>query len=65
MVNDICGFADPEMPRVCEEYDVAVAKMASPPDLERPGAVEETDWAARSRPSGRKQPTTSIRSTRR
>ena len=43
MVNDICGFADPEMPRVCEEYDVAVSKMASPPDLERPGAVEEPD----------------------
>ncbi|WP_435195078.1 dihydropteroate synthase [Natronomonas sp. EA1] len=43
MVNDICGFADPEMPRVCEAYDVAVAKMASPPDLERPGAVEEVD----------------------
>jgi len=35
---------------VCEEYDVAVAKMASPPDLERPGAVEETDWAARKSP---------------
>ncbi|WP_247000583.1 dihydropteroate synthase [Halosolutus gelatinilyticus] len=47
MVNDICGFADPEMPRVCEEYDVAVTKMASPPDLERPGAVEETPWAER------------------
>jgi dihydropteroate synthase len=43
MVNDICGFADPEMPRVCEEYDVAVAKMASPPDLERPGAVEDVE----------------------
>jgi dihydropteroate synthase len=43
MVNDICGFADPEMPRVCEEHDVAVAKMASPPDLERPGAVEDVD----------------------
>jgi len=50
MVNDICGFADPEMPEVCREYDVAVAKMASPPDLERPGAVEETDWAARKSP---------------
>ncbi|ELY38298.1 dihydropteroate synthase [Natronorubrum tibetense] len=50
MVNDIAGFADPEMPVVCEEYDVAVAKMASPPDLERPGAVEETDWAARTSP---------------
>ena len=43
MVNDICGFADPEMPRVCEEYDVAVSKMASPPDLERPGALEDVD----------------------
>jgi dihydropteroate synthase len=43
MVNDICGFADPEMPRVCADYDVAVAKMASPPDLERPGAVERPD----------------------
>jgi len=43
MVNDICGFADPEMPAVCEDHDVAVAKMASPPDLERPGAVEEVD----------------------
>ncbi|WP_336327700.1 dihydropteroate synthase [Halovenus sp. HT40] len=43
MVNDICGFADPEMPRVCDEYDVAVGKMASPPDLERPGAIEDVD----------------------
>jgi dihydropteroate synthase len=43
MVNDICGFADPEMPRVCAKRDVAVAKMASPPDLERPGAVEDVD----------------------
>ncbi|RDZ64276.1 dihydropteroate synthase [Haloferax sp. Atlit-12N] len=43
MVNDICGFADPEMPRVCEEFDAAVAKMASPPDLTRPGAIEEVD----------------------
>lgn len=43
MVNDICGFADPEMPAVCEAHDVAVAKMASPPDLERPGAIESVD----------------------
>jgi dihydropteroate synthase len=43
MVNDICGFADPEMPRVCAERDVAVGKMASPPDLTRPGAVEDVD----------------------
>ncbi|ESP88243.1 dihydropteroate synthase [Candidatus Halobonum tyrrellensis] len=43
MVNDVCGFADPEMPRVCAERDAAVAKMASPPDLERPGAVDDVD----------------------
>ena len=43
MVNDVCGFADPEMPRVCTEYDAAVVKMASPPDLERPGAVQSVD----------------------
>jgi dihydropteroate synthase len=43
MVNDVCGFADPEMPAVCEAHDAAVVKMASPPDLERPGAVEEVD----------------------
>ncbi|ACM56975.1 dihydropteroate synthase [Halorubrum lacusprofundi] len=43
MVNDICGFADPEMPRVCREHDAAVSKMASPPDLERPGAIEDVD----------------------
>ncbi|TMT86304.1 dihydropteroate synthase [Haloterrigena sp. H1] len=51
MVNDICGFADPEMPTVCEDHDAAVAKMASPPDIERPGAVEETDWRARKSPA--------------
>ena len=50
MVNDICGFADPELPAVCEAHDAAVAKMASPPDLERPGAVEETDWKTRTSP---------------
>ncbi|WP_336037362.1 dihydropteroate synthase [Halobacterium yunchengense] len=43
MVNDVCGFADPEMPAVCEAHDAAVVKMASPPDLERPGAVEDVD----------------------
>ena len=51
MVNDICGFADPEMRRVCAERDVAVAKMASPPDLSRPGAVEETPWEQRRSPA--------------
>lgn len=43
MVNDVCGFADPRMPDVCEEYDAAVVKMASPQDLQRPGAVEKVD----------------------
>jgi len=47
MVNDICGFADPAMPEVCRDYDVAVAKMASPPDIERPGAVRATPWTER------------------
>jgi dihydropteroate synthase len=51
MVNDICGFADPKMPEVCREYDVAVSKMASPPDLTKPGAVEETDWSEVRSPS--------------
>ncbi len=51
MVNDVCGFADPEMPRVCAAHDAAVSKMASPPDLERPGAIEDVDdiYAALSR----------------
>jgi dihydropteroate synthase len=43
VVNDICGFADPRMPDVCRDHDAAVVKMASPPDLERPGAVEKPD----------------------
>jgi dihydropteroate synthase len=46
MVNDVCGFADPEMPRVCAEYDAAVSKMASPPDVQRPGAVGDGNRAA-------------------
>lgn len=44
MINDICGFADPDMPEVCAAHDVAVSKMASPPDLTRPGAIDDTDW---------------------
>ncbi|WP_049996760.1 dihydropteroate synthase [Halococcus sediminicola] len=43
MVNDVCGFADPELPQVCEARDAAVVKMASPPDLERPGALADVD----------------------
>ncbi len=50
MVNDVCGFADPAMPDVCREYDVAVAKMASPPDLSRPGAISDVDWSERKSP---------------
>jgi dihydropteroate synthase len=46
MVNDICGFADPEMRSLCADRDVAVVKMASPPDIERPGAVSDADWRA-------------------
>lgn len=43
VVNDVGGFADPRMPAVCADYDVPVVKMASPPDLERPGALETID----------------------
>lgn len=43
MVNDICGFADPEMPVVCRQFDAPVVKMASPPDLDRPGALDTVD----------------------
>ena len=46
MVNDVCGFADPDMPAVLDAHDAVAVKMASPPNLERPGAVEETDWAS-------------------
>lgn len=43
IVNDVCGFADPEMRPTCEAYDVPVIKMASPPDLDRPGALKTID----------------------
>ncbi|MCU4975653.1 dihydropteroate synthase [Halobacteria archaeon AArc-m2/3/4] len=43
IVNDVCGFADPEMRPTVEAYDVPVVKMASPPDLERPGALKTID----------------------
>ena len=43
LVNDICGFADPAMPDVCERYDVPAVKMAGPGDLQRPGAIEAVD----------------------
>ncbi|MFW5948908.1 MAG: dihydropteroate synthase [Halolamina sp.] len=43
MVNDVCGFADPDMPDVCEKHDAAVVKMASPPDIQSPGHLKSTD----------------------
>lgn len=43
MVNDICGFADPDMPAVTREYDVPVVKMAGPQDLTKPGALASVD----------------------
>ena len=45
MINDICGFADPEMASVARDHDAAVVKMASPPNLDRPGAITDVDWA--------------------
>lgn len=43
MINDVCGFADSEMPTVCAQHDVPVVKMAGPGDIERPGALETVD----------------------
>ena len=43
MVNDICGFADPEMVSVCDQHGVPGVKMAGPGDIERPGALETVD----------------------
>ncbi|MGM0398755.1 MAG: dihydropteroate synthase [Halobacteriota archaeon] len=50
MVNDICGFADPAMTTVAQDHDAAVVKMASPPDLDRPGAVDDVDWSVERSP---------------
>lgn len=43
LVNDVCGFADPDMPEICETHDVPVIKMASPPDVKKPGHVKTID----------------------
>ena len=43
MVNDVCGFADPDMPDVCRKHDAAVVKMASPPDIQSPGHLRSID----------------------
>ncbi|MFB6162060.1 MAG: dihydropteroate synthase [Halococcoides sp.] len=51
MVNDICGFADPEMAAVCRERSAAVVKMAGPDDLDRPGVVEAIDWESERSPA--------------
>jgi dihydropteroate synthase len=45
LVNDVCRFADPDMPGVCEDYDVPVVKMASGPGLDRAGSVKTIDDA--------------------
>ncbi|MFW6384591.1 MAG: dihydropteroate synthase [Halodesulfurarchaeum sp.] len=41
LINDVCGFADPEMPAVCEAHDAPVVKMASPPDVTKPGHLKD------------------------
>lgn len=43
LVNDVCGFADPDMPGVCEDHDVPVVKMASGSGLDRAGSVKTID----------------------
>ncbi|MBX0347108.1 dihydropteroate synthase [Haloarcula pellucida] len=43
LINDVCGFADPEMKSVVEAHDMPVVKMASPPDLAAPGALKTMD----------------------
>ncbi|EMA21426.1 MULTISPECIES: dihydropteroate synthase [Haloarcula] len=43
LINDVCGFADPDMKGVVEDHDMPVVKMASPPDLARPGALKSID----------------------
>lgn len=43
VINDVCGFADPDMKGVIEDHDMPVIKMASPPDLNRPGALKTID----------------------
>ncbi|AWB26634.1 dihydropteroate synthase [Halococcoides cellulosivorans] len=55
MVNDICGFADPEMAPVCRERDAPVVTMAGPDDLDRPGVVEAIDWASERSPAWAEQ----------
>ncbi|MFP4217470.1 MAG: dihydropteroate synthase [Salinarchaeum sp.] len=43
IINDVCGFADPDMKPTLEAHDMPVVKMASPPDLARPGALKTVD----------------------
>jgi len=43
VVNDVCGFADEAMKPTCEDLDVPVIKMASPPDVTKPGHLKTID----------------------
>lgn len=43
LINDVCGFADPKMKEVCADHDVPVVKMASPPDIKKPGHLRHID----------------------
>ncbi len=43
LVNDVCGFADPEMRSVCDAHDAPVVKMASPPSVKLPGHLKTID----------------------
>lgn len=43
VINDVCGFADPDMKPTVRDHDMPVIKMASPPDLTSPGAVKTID----------------------
>jgi dihydropteroate synthase len=43
VVNDVCGFADEAMKPTCEALDVPVIKMASPPDVTKPGHLKTID----------------------
>lgn len=43
LINDVCGFADPKMKEVCADHNAPVVKMASPPDIKKPGHLRTVD----------------------
>lgn len=43
LINDVCGFADPKMKEVCADHEAPVVKMASPPDIKKPGHLRTVD----------------------